>query len=387
MPQLVCSDVSFAHGPTRILADIDLTVADGDRIGVVGPNGVGKSTLLALLAGDLTPERGIVRRVPATISVGLATQRVDDLDGESLEELLARRTGVAALEAELAGLIADVRFRELDFERKKLLYAGKVGSELDRQQAENAFNSAEAKVETQNRKISKAQNEINEKREEVKRVRASADAKIADAKAKRQGAIQNVNSLQIEVNEAETAYQRQSTQKIEAPANGTVFRILGAATSDLIKANEPLIVFIPDAEQMAVEFWVRGVDAPLVSEGRKTRLVFDGWPAVQFAGWPSTAVGTFGGIVELRDSQAGPDGRVRMLVTPDPDDQPWPAEPFLLQGVRVTGWVQLDTVSSGYEIWRRLNAFPPTLKTAPDGEGGKLEAKIFDDGGSGSQGK
>ncbi|MEM8906041.1 MAG: ABC-F family ATP-binding cassette domain-containing protein [Actinomycetota bacterium] len=106
MPQLVCSGVSFAHGPTTVLADIDLTVAEGDRIGVVGPNGVGKSTLLGLLAGDLTPERGTVRRVPASISVGLATQRVDDLDGESLEELLARRTGVAALDAELESAAA-----------------------------------------------------------------------------------------------------------------------------------------------------------------------------------------------------------------------------------------------------------------------------------------
>ncbi|MEM9381204.1 MAG: biotin/lipoyl-binding protein [Planctomycetota bacterium] len=293
----------------------------------------------------------------------------------------------AALEAELVGLNADVTQKALDFERKKVLLEGRVGSQLDYELAENAHKRALANVEAQSKEISRAQNAIKEKREDVKRVRASADAKVSDAKAKEQGALQKVNSLEIRLNEAKTAFRRQATQTIEAPANGTVFRILGAATSDLIKANEPLIVFIPDTDQMAVEFWVRGVDAPLVSEGRKARLVFDGWPAVQFAGWPSTAVGTFGGIVQLRDSQAGPDGRVRMLVTPDPEDTPWPSEPFLLQGVRVTGWVQLDTVSSGYEVWRRLNAFPPTLQTAPPGESGSLEAKIFSDGSEGSQGK
>ena len=101
MSQLVCSGVSFSHGPMRVLDGIDLTVADGDRIGIVGPNGIGKSTLLGLLAGDLRPERGTVRRVPASISVGLATQRVDGLDGESLDAFLARRTGVASLDAEL----------------------------------------------------------------------------------------------------------------------------------------------------------------------------------------------------------------------------------------------------------------------------------------------
>ncbi len=101
MSQLVCAGVSFSHGPMRVLDGIDLTVADGDRLGIVGPNGIGKSTLLGLLAGELAPERGIVRRVPASISVGLATQRVEGLEGESLDSFLARRTGVAALDAEL----------------------------------------------------------------------------------------------------------------------------------------------------------------------------------------------------------------------------------------------------------------------------------------------
>ncbi|MEO1062243.1 MAG: ABC-F family ATP-binding cassette domain-containing protein [Actinomycetota bacterium] len=108
MPQLVCSAVAFSHGPIRVLDGIDLTVADGDRIGVVGPNGIGKSTLLALLAGDLSPERGSVRRVPAAISVGLATQRVDGLPGEDLATHLARRTGVAALDAELEAAAEDL---------------------------------------------------------------------------------------------------------------------------------------------------------------------------------------------------------------------------------------------------------------------------------------
>ena len=44
-----------AVAPTTILDAVDLTVAPGHRIGIVGPNGVGKSTLLRVLAGQLPP--------------------------------------------------------------------------------------------------------------------------------------------------------------------------------------------------------------------------------------------------------------------------------------------------------------------------------------------
>ena len=53
-------------------------------------------------------------------------------------------------------------------------------------------------------------------------------------------------------------------------------------------------------------------------------------------------------------------GRFRILVKPT-DEEPWPAERFLRQGVRANGWVMLDRVTLGYEIWRQLNGFPPAL--------------------------
>ena len=52
--------VGFSHGPRTVLADVTVTVGAGSRLAVVGPNGVGKSTLLGLAAGDLSPESGTV---------------------------------------------------------------------------------------------------------------------------------------------------------------------------------------------------------------------------------------------------------------------------------------------------------------------------------------
>ena len=40
----------------------------------------------------------------------------------------------------------------------------------------------------------------------------------------------------------------------------------------------------------------------------------------------------------------------------------WPGPEYLRQGTRVKGWIVLDRVSLGFEVWRQLNGFPPTVK-------------------------
>ena len=110
--------------------------------------------------------------------------------------------------------------------------------------------------------------------------------------------------------------------------------------------------------------------------GRHVRLQFEGWPAVQFAGWPSVAVGTFGGVVTLVDSSDfNGMGKFRILVVPDPADQSWPEGRFLRQGVRAKGWVLLDQVRLGYELWRRVNGFPPVLDKDPTGKSDDKDKK------------
>jgi len=63
-------DLTVTRGPLVVLDGVDLVVAAGERIGVVGPNGVGKSTLLQALAGLVPLERGRVERTPPTATVG-----------------------------------------------------------------------------------------------------------------------------------------------------------------------------------------------------------------------------------------------------------------------------------------------------------------------------
>jgi ATPase subunit of ABC transporter with duplicated ATPase domains len=107
---LVAREVVVSRGAATVLDRVSLTIAPGDRVVVVGPNGVGKTTLLRVLAGELAPEQGAVRRRPATTTVVHVPQEPDVRPGETPATYLARRTGVAAanarLEASTAALAA-----------------------------------------------------------------------------------------------------------------------------------------------------------------------------------------------------------------------------------------------------------------------------------------
>jgi ATPase subunit of ABC transporter with duplicated ATPase domains len=98
--------VSLSRGTQVILDRVSLSVGPRTRVGIVGPNGIGKSTLLRVLAGLQVPDEGTVDRSPASLTVGYLSQERDAGEGETLRAYLARRTGVAAAEAELDRLTA-----------------------------------------------------------------------------------------------------------------------------------------------------------------------------------------------------------------------------------------------------------------------------------------
>jgi ATPase subunit of ABC transporter with duplicated ATPase domains len=98
---LVATDLSAGHGARQLFAGLDLVVAPGDVVGLVGANGAGKTTLLRLLAGLDDAEGGQVRLTPAHAQVGYLPQEADRRPGESVASFVARRTGVADAQARL----------------------------------------------------------------------------------------------------------------------------------------------------------------------------------------------------------------------------------------------------------------------------------------------
>ena len=112
---LTAAGVSRRHGAFDVLRGVDLVVGPRARIGIVGPNGIGKSTLLRILAGIEAPDEGAVGRAPATLQVGLLPQEPDAAPGETVGEYLARRTGVAEAERRMDDLAAGLPDRAEEY--------------------------------------------------------------------------------------------------------------------------------------------------------------------------------------------------------------------------------------------------------------------------------
>lgn len=97
---LAARHLTVDRAGSPVLADIDLTVSGRDRLGVVGPNGVGKSTLLAALSGAVHLDSGTVEVTPPNAHIALLDQERERSPNETVRAMLARRSGVAAAEAD-----------------------------------------------------------------------------------------------------------------------------------------------------------------------------------------------------------------------------------------------------------------------------------------------
>ncbi len=93
---LVTKNLAGGHAHRTLFESLDLAVAPGDVVGVVGANGAGKTTLLRILAGDLDPLGGSVSTTPHDAFVGWLPQEHERVEGETVLDYVGRRTGAAA---------------------------------------------------------------------------------------------------------------------------------------------------------------------------------------------------------------------------------------------------------------------------------------------------
>lgn len=108
---LSLDDVSFSYGNAPILRHLSLSVERGEAVAIVGPSGEGKSTLLALIRGDLRPQEGRVTRGAPIEAIAMVQQVPDGLRARSaldnvavpllrrMSALRARSTAAETLDA------------------------------------------------------------------------------------------------------------------------------------------------------------------------------------------------------------------------------------------------------------------------------------------------
>jgi membrane fusion protein, adhesin transport system len=265
------------------------------------------------------------------------------------------------------------RTAKLNLERQKLLFSEGLASKRDFELAELEFETRTADLARANATLKATKREVSALGADSDHVTADASASIETAKESQRKAEADLAKAEAEVQKIDVRLARQQRMSVVAPRAGTILRIVAKQDSQMLKPGDPVAVFVPDITANAVELMVEGRDGPLVTAGRPVRLQFQGWPAIQFVGWPSAAVGTFGGIVEFVDATADDQGRFRVVVSPDPYDEPWPDTRWLRQGVRANGWILLERVSLGFELWRQFNGFPPVVSAEPgaDDKAGK----------------
>ncbi len=108
---LWASSLGKSYPPRRLFADVDVQLAAGRRIALVGANGIGKTTLLEILAGINEPDEGEVHR-QSGLTIGYLPQELDDItEGTVLDATLAGAGDITAMTTELRSLearLADV---------------------------------------------------------------------------------------------------------------------------------------------------------------------------------------------------------------------------------------------------------------------------------------
>lgn len=300
----------------------------------------------------------------------LALEEARELKAQQLQAKVeqVRFTVVADSAAVQAALLdSTIALRQLG--AQEALYRDGLKSLVELEAARNRAQAVAARVVQARGTLAKTRAELDNAMLEIRAVAAEYADKLAKAQGDRSATSAEVDEARAEIaklrNSEANVRLRNALATVTAPQDGFVVRVLRAGVGETVKEGEAVATVMPFDAERAVELSVKAMDVPLLRPGRKVRLTFDGWPALQFAGWPSVAVGTFGGIIAVIDQVNAPDGTYRILVRPDPTDEPWPE--LLRVGSGVIGWAMLDEVPIWYEFWRTLNGFPPTVQQPAPG--------------------
>jgi len=246
--------------------------------------------------------------------------------------------------------------------RMEIMFEKGIKSLTDLETKKLSMREAEAKKLSIQNKIRKLENDQRTLIQDIEQAKTEYDQKVAKTESEIQSTDSYRYSLLGETNKLQSKFneitQRQNAFVITSPINGRLTKVLKNGIGEIVKAQEKIATIVPNEFQKAVELYVEPYDMPLIKEGKKVRMQFDGWPAVVFSGWPNNSFGTFNGEVYAVDNDISENGKYRILVIEEADtDKAWPE--LIRIGSGVQGLLLLNEVKIYYELWRQLNGFPP----------------------------
>lgn len=262
---------------------------------------------------------------------------------------------------DLEAVKTQIKIAQTQFNRSVTLNKEGLKPLTDVEEKRLKLQDVEAKIITQENKLLASKNELINAQVEISRINAEYAEKASKARGDQYTALSSQYDTEAQVNKLQNQYVnyqiRNGMYYIKAPQDGYVNRAIQSGIGETIKEGTQIVSIMPAKYDIAVETFVSPTDLPLVHKGEKVRVWFDGWPTVVFSGWPNMSYGTFGGRIVAVENFISPNGKFRVLIAPDKDEEPWPKQVSIGSGAQTLAL--LDNVPIWFEIWRKLNGFPP----------------------------
>ena len=271
----------------------------------------------------------------------------------------------------------DLQVAERQFAGSKALYDKGLKSLTDLEEKRLKLQETQTKLVAAGNQLETSRNDLAIYQTELRLVSNETANKIAKTRSDRFSTLSEQYDARATVSklsiERENYARRQAFYYITAPQDGFIVRAIKPGIGEILKEGDPVVSIQPADYQLAVEMYVKPLDLSLLEVGRDVRFLFDGWPAFFFSGWPGVSLGTFGGKIVAMDRNISPNGKFRVLVAPNTNEQPWPEA--LQPGGGARGIALLNDVPVWYELWRVMNGFPPDLYKGMENSNSEKESK------------
>ena len=262
---------------------------------------------------------------------------------------------------DLEAVKTQIKIANTQFNRAVTLNKEGLKPMTDVEEKRLKLQEVEAKIITQENKLLGSKNDLINSKVEVNRIRAEYTEKVSKAESDQYTALSNQYDTEAQVNKLQNQYVnyqiRNGMYYIKAPQDGYINRAIQSGIGEVIKEGTQIVSIMPSKYDIAVETFVSPTDLPLIHKGEKVRIWFDGWPTVVFSGWPNMSYGTFGGKIVAVENFISSNGKFRVLIAPDQEEDAWPKQISIGSGAQTLAL--LDNVPIWFELWRTLNGFPP----------------------------